>query len=54
LLAFSLQIITDFAIYFSISVRCLTEMQNFMTSSQAMHNYTKLEVEDDLVKPVDA
>ena len=33
LLAFSLQIITDFAIYFSIAVRFLAETQNFMTSS---------------------
>ena len=40
LLSFSLQIITDFAIYFSISVRCMTEMQNYMTSAQAIHKYT--------------
>ena len=54
LLTFSLQIITDVTIYFSISVRYLTEMQNFMTSAQSIHRYTLLDQEDDLVKPRDA
>ena len=40
LLAFSMQVLTDFAMYFSISVRNLTEMQNYMTAAQHMHNYT--------------
>ena len=50
-LAFSLQIITDVTIYFSIAMRFATEMQNYMTSSQAIHMYTKLEREDALMKP---
>ena len=54
LLTFSLQIITDVTIYFSISVRYLTEMQNFMTSAQSIHRYTLLDQEDDLVKARDA
>ena len=43
LLAFSLQILTDMTVYFSISIRHLTEMQNHMTSAQSIHNYTLLE-----------
>ena len=53
LLAFSLQIITDVTIYFSIAMRYATEMQNFMTSAQAIHNYTQLAIEDELKKPED-
>ena len=33
LLTFSLQIITDVTIYFSISMRFMAEMQNYMTSA---------------------
>ena len=40
LLTISLQIITDITIYFSISMRYLTEMQNYMTSAQSIHQYT--------------
>jgi len=54
LLTFSLQILTDVTIYFSISARYLTEMQNFMTSAQAIHRYTQLDQEDALSKPKDA
>lgn len=32
----------------------MTEMQNFMTSAQAIHQYTQLEIEDELVKPQDS
>lgn len=53
LLTFSLQIITDVTIYFSISMRFMTEMQNFMTSAQAIHRYTLLDKEDELVKEKD-
>jgi len=53
LLTFSLQIITDVTIYFSISMRYMTEMQNFMTSAQAIHQYTLLETEDALEKDKD-
>lgn len=40
LLSFSLQIITDVTIYFSIAMRYAAEMQNFMTSAQSIHRYT--------------
>jgi hypothetical protein len=33
-LAFTLQIITDVVVYFSISIRMVAEMENYMTSSQ--------------------
>ena len=52
-LAFSLQIITDVTIYFSIAMRYATEMQNFMTSAQAIHQYTQLDKEDELKKSED-
>ena len=54
LLSFSLQILTDMAVYFAISMLCLTEMQMLMTSAQSIHRYTQLDQEDDLVKPRDA
>ena len=53
LLTFSLQILTDITIYFSISMRYITEMQNFMTSAQAIHRYTLLDSEDALEKEKD-
>jgi len=54
LLAFSLQLITDFTVYFSISIRVLTELQNYMTSAQSIHAYTQVEIEDELQKPLDS
>lgn len=39
-LAFTLQIITDVIIFFSISIRMGAEMENYMTSSQRMYKYT--------------
>ena len=53
LLTFSLQILTDVTIYFSISARYMTEMQNLMTSAQSIHMYTQLPQEDELKKPKD-
>ena len=52
-LTFSLQILTDISIYFSISIRYMTEMQNYMTSAQAIHRYTLLDTEDALEKDKD-
>lgn len=54
ILAFSLQIITDVVIFFSISLRMLAEIENYFTSSQRMYDYTLLESEDDLIKQGDA
>lgn len=53
LLAFSLQTLTDFQIFFSISIRMMAEMQNYVTSAQSIEKYTKLEIEDRLEKPND-
>jgi ABC-type bacteriocin/lantibiotic exporter with double-glycine peptidase domain len=35
-------------------VRFIAEIQNMMTSSQRIYQYTQLETEDELVKPKDA
>ena len=53
LLTFSLQVITDLTVFFSIAVRLAAEMQNFMTSAQRIHSYTELESEDALKKERD-
>ena len=53
LLTFSLTIITDVIALFSISVRFYSEIQNMMTCSQRMYQYTQLETEDELVKKND-
>jgi len=37
----------------SISIRELAELENMMTSSQRVYNYTKLETEDALELPYD-
>lgn len=52
-LAFTLQIITDVVVFFSISLRMCTEIENYFTSSQRVFKYTELESEDDLVKKDD-
>ena len=52
-LAFVFQSITDVMVYFSISIRMLGEIENYMTSAQRIHKYTQLEGEDELVKPGD-
>ena len=43
LLTFSLQIVTDVIVFFSISVRMYAELQNMMTSSQRIIEYTQLD-----------
>ena len=53
LLAVSLQIITDVIGFFSVSFRIGAEIENYMTSSQRIFEYTQLEQEDDLVKEGD-
>lgn len=42
LLVVSLQIVTDIIVFFSISVRMFAELQNMMTSSQRIVEYTRL------------
>ena len=53
LLTFTLQIITDIIVFFSISIRMFAEVQNAMTSSQRIVQYCKLDQEDELEKPKD-
>jgi len=43
ILVFSLNIVSDSIIFFSISVRMYAEVQNMMTSVQRMLQYTELE-----------
>jgi len=52
-LTFCLQIILDIVFLFSLSVRMSAEVQNMMTSSQRIYQYTLLPQEDLLVKPLD-
>lgn len=54
ILIFSLTIVTDVIIMFSISIRFYTELATLLVSSQRIVEYTKLETEDELVKPGDA
>lgn len=54
LLVLSLQVITDVIAFFSISLRMYAEFDNFMTSSQRMVQYTKLPLEDELIKELDS
>ena len=53
ILAFSLQIITDVVVIFSLSFRSTLELDNLMTSSQRVYQYTQLEPEDELEKTGD-
>jgi hypothetical protein len=53
LLSFTLQNLTDVVVHFSVSLRMIAELQNFMTCSQRAIGYTKLPQEDDLVKDFD-
>lgn len=53
LLALSLQIVSDVIVNFSVSLRFYAEFDNFMTSSQRLHQYTELEPEDALEKSID-
>lgn len=53
LLVLSLQISSDMILIFSVSLRTWTELENTINSSKRMIEYTKLELEDELVKPGD-
>jgi ABC-type multidrug transport system fused ATPase/permease subunit len=53
ILLVTLQIMSDLVAWFSISIRLYAELENCMTCSQRMLDYTTLEIEDDLTKPVD-
>ena len=48
MLTFSMQIVADIIATFSISIRMFAELENMMTSSQRIVEYTKIESEDDL------
>ena len=52
-LTFSLQIVTDIVVLFSVSVRLLSEIQSIMTGSQRIYQYTLLDSEDELNKAYD-
>lgn len=52
-LTFSLQATTDIMVFFSTSLRMLSEFENMMTSFQRINQYIELESEDDLKKPID-
>ena len=53
ILVFSLTIVTDVILLFSISIRLYTELATLLTSSQRIVEYTKLPSEDELEKPGD-
>lgn len=53
LLTFSLQVVTDIIVLFSIAVRMYAETENMMTSSQRIYQYTNLEEEDKLTHESD-
>jgi len=52
-MAFSLQILTDVVGFFALSIRFMGQIDNMMTSSQRLVDYTELECEDDVVKKTD-
>jgi len=54
LLIFSLTLVTDVIVMFSITIRFAVELSSLMVSSQRIIEYTNLETEDELVKPADA
>jgi len=54
MLTFSLQNLTDVVIHFSVSIRMIAELNNFMTASQRIIGYTELDLEDELVKELDS
>lgn len=53
ILLVTLQFISDLIAWFSYSIRLYADLENVMTSSQRMMDYTNLEQEDDLDKPFD-
>ena len=52
-LAFSLQILTDVLIFFSLSLRLSADIESMFTSAQRIYRYTQLESEDLLIKETD-
>lgn len=52
-LSFALQIITDVIVFFSVSLRFIAELENNLTSSQRIFEYTQEPSEDALVKDID-
>lgn len=53
LLILSIQTITDVITQFAQTLRMTVEFENYMTCSQRVHQYTKLDLEDELLKKVD-
>lgn len=53
LIIMSLQISVDIIVMYSLIIRFFSELQNMMTSSQRVYDYTLLESEDTLVKEND-
>jgi len=49
----TLQFISDLIAWFSYSIRLYADMENIMTCSQRILDYTKLEIEDELTKEED-
>lgn len=52
-LAFSLQILTDVVVFFSVCLRFIGMIENFMTSAQRLMDYTDLDTEDKIYKDGD-
>ena len=48
-----LQIITDLTVFFAYTARMYTDINSQMSSSQSIVEYTRLDGEDELVKPID-
>ena len=53
ILLVTLQLISDLIAWFSYSIRLYAELENEMTCSQRMFDYTMLDIEDDLEKVQD-
>jgi len=53
ILIFSLTLVTDVIIMFSITIRFAVELSSLLVSSQRIIEYTKLDEEDLLEKPAD-
>ena len=53
ILLVTLQIISDLIAWFSYSIRLYADLENCMTASQRILDYTELEIEDELSKPFD-
>lgn len=53
ILIVTLQLISDLIAWFSYSIRLYADLENQMTSSQRMFDYTVLDIEDELEKAED-